>query len=557
MSLHIVADEWQIHVVIIDLLFSYENEGSTVGYPPSPSSWSIAGIETWLIDQTADLLSGSGFNPTADLFDQGFDSLYATSLRLRVIHALRTLEDDKCQGLSHRILPDLVYAFPVIKDLARFVSSLLTSEAVQGPVSRGANAIEAMIAKYTFGLATSPEAPLAQLVAPTPATVLLTGSTGNLGSQILARLLEDPRVSKVYAYNRPPKAGTKTLLDRHIERFEEAGLDAALLRMEKLVLIAGNATESYLGLDRGIYSQLCKTVNVVIHNAWRLDFNLSLASFEPNIQGMRHFIDLALSGPNPSDTRFLFISSIAAIQNWDKSKGPVPEDVVEDVNVALGGGYGEAKHVCERILLHSGLKGVSIRPGQICGGRPNGTWPTTEWLPILVKSSVSLRAIPDTSGLASWLGGDTISAIIVDVALSTYSAPLPSAFNLIHPRPVEQSAIIKGIIKGIAEVLGHELKLVPFNEWIAMVEERFKNANSETWATVPAVKLLEFFRNYAREDSANVASVSQRDAGGLPSLSTEKVQRESVFMHPQRLKQIGDDDTKLWVSYWHATGYLT
>lgn len=53
-----------------------------------------------------------------------------------------------------------------------------------------------------------------------------------------------------------------------------------------------------------------------------------------------------------------------------------------------------------------------------------------------------------------------------------------------------------------------------------------------------------------------IDSTTYHEAGGLPSLSTEKVQRISRFMSPEKLKQIGDDDAKLWVSYWHSVGFL-
>lgn len=78
-------------------------------------------------------------------------------------------------------------------------------------------------------------------------------------------------------------------------------------------------------------------------------------SYEPNIQGTRHLIDLVRSGPSASNSRFLFVSSIAAVQHWDKSRGAVPEDVIEDVSVALGSGYGEAKHVVERVTLYESV----------------------------------------------------------------------------------------------------------------------------------------------------------------------------------------------------------
>jgi nucleoside-diphosphate-sugar epimerase len=88
---------------------------------------------------------------------------------------------------------------------------------------------------------------------------------------------------------------------------------------------------------------------VIIHNAWKLDFNLSLGSFEPNIRGTRNLIDFALAGPNPSCTRFLFTSTVASAQSWNQGNGPFPEEVMPDASVAVGGGYGEGKYVTEQV----------------------------------------------------------------------------------------------------------------------------------------------------------------------------------------------------------------
>lgn len=46
--------------------------------------------------------------------------------------------------------------------------------------------------------------------------------------------------------------------------------------------------------------------------AWRVDFNLALASFESNVKGLRHLIDLALSTPQLS--KFVFASSIGILR---------------------------------------------------------------------------------------------------------------------------------------------------------------------------------------------------------------------------------------------------
>lgn len=102
--------------------------------------------------------------------------------------------------------------------------------------------------------------------------------------------------------------------------------------------------------------KLCVSVNIVIHNAWRLDFNLSLVSFEPNIRGTRNLIDLALRSRRASTLRFLFTSSIASSQGWDEAKGAFPEEVQYDASTAVGGGYGESKYVCERVRTHGNLR---------------------------------------------------------------------------------------------------------------------------------------------------------------------------------------------------------
>ena len=96
--------------------------------------------------------------------------------------------------------------------------------------------------------------------------------------------------------------------------------------------------------------QVCNSIDVIIHNAWKLDFNQGLSSFEPNVRGVRHLIDLAKSS-HSSHIRFIFTSSIGSTMGWDKTKGPFPEGHVEDVTVAMGGGYGAAKYVAERVSL--------------------------------------------------------------------------------------------------------------------------------------------------------------------------------------------------------------
>jgi nucleoside-diphosphate-sugar epimerase len=90
-------------------------------------------------------------------------------------------------------------------------------------------------------------------------------------------------------------------------------------------------------------------VTAIIHNAWRLDFNLALASFESAVRGTRNLLDLAMTSPHAAHVRMLFTSSISVSQSWPRDGGPFPEEPQEDAQWCVGSGYGESKYVCEQV----------------------------------------------------------------------------------------------------------------------------------------------------------------------------------------------------------------
>ncbi|KAJ8488654.1 hypothetical protein ONZ45_g13881 [Pleurotus djamor] len=173
--------------------------------------------------------------------------------------------------------------------------------------------------------------------------VLLTGSTGSLGTYLLRDLINDTRVHHVYTHNRP---STSSLFDRHASSFRELGLDESILASDKLTSLEGHLIEENLGLESSLYEQLLSEVNVIIHNAWMLDLNGSVLTFEPLISGSMNLINFAQQLQAPI-FNFVFSSSNAAVQNFG-GEGLVPEEVILDARASLGIGYGESKYVVER-----------------------------------------------------------------------------------------------------------------------------------------------------------------------------------------------------------------
>ncbi|KAG1779119.1 putative aminoadipate reductase [Suillus placidus] len=520
---------------------------------PLPMSWTAEDVEGWLKVHAAAVNADKAVDPDTDLFVQGFDSLSATFLKNRIIGSLSSSSDPDVQASASRIDQNIIFSSPSIRQLARSVINTVLQRDGTGIVDAKAD-IENMIERYSVGLGNSVTEANTTLVngcSQSDHVVALTGSTGGLGSYLLADLLQREDVSVVYAFNRPSKGAS--MQQRQEDSFKDRGLDFTLLQSDKLVYVETDTSDDHLGLDKELYQKIRTSVTVIIHNAWRLDFNLALSSFDPHVRGMRNLIDLALSSPRHPKPRFMFTSSISSAQGWDRAKGPFPEEVQYDAGVAAGPGYGASKYVSERVLVNSKLPASSFRIGQISGGPPRGAWSTTNWLPIIVKSSVSLGALPKAKGFVSWIPPHAISNAILDVAFAEEEPPI--AVNLVHPRPIAWKTLIQSVADALVErkVTSYPLPLVSFPEWLGKLELSAKDLSEETMKRIPAIKLLNYMRSMARSDIAIRASGEMgSEAGGVTSFATAVAERVSPTM--KELKSLSSADAAQWVDYWVAMG---
>lgn len=325
----------------------------------------------------------SGVGPCADdadLYDVGLDSL-------RTIHLASVLRATR----FHDITPQMIYMHPSIEKIATLLDGILNG--VQKEAMSRREKIDGLVTKYTADL---PQQEYAHTLCGTGMlTVALTGSTGSLGCYLLDALRSDKTVGKVYCLVRDGKE------EKQRKAFKERGLDPTI--PDKVEFVQTCLGEHHLGIDDAKYQEMLRSVDTVVHNAWRMDFNISVDSFEGvHIRAVRSLIDFSLQGAHRAHIHFL--SSIGAIGGWALCNGPViPELPFEDCDVTLRQGYGEAKHVCERICLAaSQTAGVPIsihRLGQIAGPcTESGFWNVQEWLPAIVATSKSLGKIPSTLG---------------------------------------------------------------------------------------------------------------------------------------------------------------
>jgi thioester reductase-like protein len=118
----------------------------------------------------------------------------------------------------------------------------------------------AMVSKYTplLPTRTTPIGP------PSLSVVVLTGATGSLGAQLLAQLLADSSVKKIYALVRAKDDAEA--VKRVGASLEERGLSG--IEDPRVVPLAADLAREQLGLTPSDYDEIVSEATIVLHNAW-------------------------------------------------------------------------------------------------------------------------------------------------------------------------------------------------------------------------------------------------------------------------------------------------
>ncbi|KAI9056494.1 acetyl-CoA synthetase-like protein [Trametes sanguinea] len=458
----------------------------------------------------------------ADIFRNGGDSLQATWIRNTILRAMRETD----AAAAKRLPMNLVFQAPTIAALARIVHAIMNNADADGAQTHTPQDLWKYVEKYS---ANFPERPanLDDRPASGKDVVLITGTTGGFGCDALEHLLCDGTVERVYAFNRK---GSKAL-ERQRAQFRARGLDESLLDSPKFKMVEAVLHESDFGLDPSLLDEVRRSVTHIMHNAWRVDFNLSIQSFEMDIQGARNLVDLAISSPYRKAPTVVFVSSIGVFMK-----------PLDDPSSPFGAGYGEGKwvteHVLENVTKQRGVHTVVMRLGQVCGDRV-GHWNEKEWFPALVKSAQFQRCLPDIEGNVAWVPGYESAKAFTEMRHS------PEPFvHLVHPKP----APWRTIIEPIARELG--VPLVSYEEWLSALRKSISGSGNndevELMKANPALRLADFFKELKMSP--------EREPMGMVYLSTEKSTRVSEAL--ANLPALDAERAKAWLAAWKRSGFL-
>ncbi|KAG8964763.1 hypothetical protein FRC03_001374 [Tulasnella sp. 419] len=477
-----------------------------------------------------------GLQEETDLFEHGLDSLQSTRIR----NALQRTVDINGAKLS----TNFVFENPSLKKMAAHLLALSSGNLDALKEASQTEQMIQLVEKYRHFDVPAKVATSNGVHEPSAnKTVVLTGTTGSLGASLLDQFLSDASVNRVYCLCRAKDdvdAARRTDASMRTRGLSALG-NYKGLNDPRVVCLASDLSADMLGLQSDVHEEIARSVTLIIHNAWAVNFNLAIASFEPHIRGAVNLMKLGLASPYPERTSFYFSSSVSAVAGW---KGPsiVPEQVTDDPAVAQNMGYARSKWVTEKLVeiaaLTTPLRAGVLRIGQMVGDSRTGIWNETEAISLIFKSAETIQVLPALDEDLSWLPVDYAARTIMEVTSlppsKTISCP---CWHVVQPHQVHWTRDVLKFFSGA----GLKFEAVPRREWLRRLRESDPDPVRN-----PTIKLLTFFEDKYDYDDQIVVKRSP--------LSTDSTQKQSPS-----LREAPAPDHSLiekFVKAWRSTGFL-
>lgn len=546
----------------VDELYSSAEEGLLADGLELTDPSDVVSIQKMVKDLYSQVLDMDKLGDDDDIFEFGMDSLQVTIVVQRLKAVLRTCKVDVDY---EKINPHMIYSSVSIRRLAHAMDRIINGIGGQNGVHTSTTnsikerhaRLQTIIDKYSAGLDMTP--PAKKVLQQDKLTVILTGSTGSLGSYLLHFLLLNPRVAKVVCLNRSADAEARQTAGNKSK--DLSTLWTTPDSPKQVEFFTADMSKADLGLGESVYSRLLSETNAIVHSAWKVDFNHRIESFEKgHIAGTRHLIDF--SNKCFHKAPIVFVSSISTVLNWvNENPGQlVPETMIHNLSAPEFMGYGESKYVGERLIesftKFSGTPSAVLRVGQIAGPvlSTAGSWNAHEWFPSLLASSKYLGLLPDSLGAMrtiSWVPVDILAKVILQLldvtcghASETEHSSLkePAVYNLVNPQISAWSELITTVQKGLGEP--SNIQIVPFGDWVEALAKSTNDNHGFVAETNPATKLLDFFRLISR-DSQQLESQKVNEQLEYEVKRLKKDSSEAAQLGP-----VSPEWMKIWLKKW-------
>ena len=241
-------------------------------------------------------------------------------------------------------------------------------------------------------------------------TVLLTGATGFLGGELLARLIADTDHDVLALVRARDDDAAQARLDEHLAIL----LPPGSVEPGRVRAVAAHLDRPGLGLPVWRRIEIARETDAVVHCAASVQFTLPLEeALRINLDGTREILDIA--GRADGLDRFIHVST--AYVAGDRG-GAYREDEF-DVGQRCRNTYEKTKLAAELHVLSSGLPGTSIvRPSIVVGDSKTGWTPAFNviYWPIQAFARGLFPVVPaDPEGRLDIVPVDTVADALLEL----------------------------------------------------------------------------------------------------------------------------------------------
>ena len=501
----------KLYAAEIDTMF--EGSSKTSGsFVLKPTSFHRGAVMELLRHTLGQVAMDTAIGDDENFYQNGMDSIKTVEL---VQHLKTSLLTHNGEYQLNWLTLDVIYVNCTLNKLCAVILEFLNDHVL--PQKQDADSIIQNTIKKYIGNIRAQASQVSSSIQGTERveniTIALTGSTGQLGTYITERLLSNAKVSLIYCLNRNPNAS---------EQWQEkhGSIDP------KLSFLTVDLARPGLGLQEDKKRQLLAHLDLLIHNAWPVNFNHPLTAFESSLDGTLHTMELCSQGSRRP--HFFFVSSIASAgpQISPSSKlREISEDLIDDPTAPLAFGYGQSKYVAEHIVHAAaprfGIAATVLRLGLVCpsAATSNALEDSSDMVAALLRTCVALKAIPADFVPVDWITTDQAVSGIEDLikqSLGSGQAPGSSRFfNLVNPNRLPWTDAVPEIQKWC----GPNANVVSMAKWIEQLQGIVGRVQVDD---APALKKLEVFRlfstpcQFRRVCLDKLKTISQRVASMEP-----------------------------------------
>lgn len=289
-----------------------------------------------------------------------------------------------------------------------------------------------------------------------PLEILLTGSTGFLGTHLLRELL-DATTARVWCLVRARDAAHA--LARIADAAAHHGLPG--LPAGRVIPLPGDLAAPRLGLAPDEFRELTRSIDIIYHAGAIVNFIYPYEELRAaNVTGTREVIRLAcVAGGIPVH----YVSTTAVLAGLGVMG---VREVTEDTTLAhadrLRVGYVETKFVAEELLRNAGRAGLPVaiyRPLDIVGSRRTGVWNTATEMCALVRFIADTGLAPGIDLPLDFVPADTCAAAIRHI--SSLEGATGRTYHLASP----EHALLGSLVDRLRPY-GFRVSEVPFGIWV-------------------------------------------------------------------------------------------